>query len=389
MLSQSLRNRLLRKRHQFLVFNQEGTVVEAEDERFPVADWVGTSIFDHILILNGLEDDIFGLSPHQSLIYPAIQIEVEGEGGIYDFEIYRLPEEKEQPSQWMLLITDGTNSYMEFQQLAQAKNQSQYHLELVRKQAETIRRKNEQLNQSLNYAGRLQRAFFPRLEPLRRSVSNCFVWHQPREQVGGDFYWYRRTEHYLYAAVADCTGHGVPGALLTVLGIQLLDRLELEDGPSTATCLSVLRQRLLHSLSEGEYGGQNGMDIALIRWEAASRRLQFAGAKRPVYIATPDGLETIKGSKMPCGPYPRQLTYENHERSLPHRHMVYLSSDGLVDQTNSDGEKFMESWWLNWVKSCWKQPMDQQERMLKQTFEQWKGPQCRQVDDVLIMGLHF
>ncbi|MFY8034119.1 MAG: PP2C family protein-serine/threonine phosphatase [Flexibacteraceae bacterium] len=200
------------------------------------------------------------------------------------------------------------------------------------------------ITDSLSYAKKIQESILSPVSELKNRLPNCFLINRPKDIVSGDFFWFRQKAGYTYLAVADCTGHGVPGALMTVLGATLLNQIfEEKHLPTPKDLLENLNIRIRQSHSEGTVGAHEGMDIALIRISAEGNQLLFSGAKRPLLMVRDGELIEIKGSKFSIGSCINLLEcYEQAEITLQQADQIYLFTDGITDQIGTNnGKKFM------------------------------------------------
>lgn len=258
--------------------------------------------------------------------------------------------------------------------------------EVVQKSKE-LEEKNKNITDSIRYAKRIQNAMLPTQE----SFTETFILFKPKDIVSGDFYWLARTEHKQLIAAVDCTGHGVPGAFMSIIGHNSLNKIVKEyhmDEP--AAILEKLNRELiltLHQQNEDEEV-KDGMDIALISIDIKTRELQFAGAYNPLYHFRNGELTEIKGDRTAIGrtSLSRPHSFTNHSLMLEKGDVVYIFSDGYADQFGGpQGKKFKYSALKNLLREIKDKPMEEQKFILDETLEKWRG-NLEQVDDVLIIG---
>jgi len=258
-----------------------------------------------------------------------------------------------------------------------------------------IASKNKDITDSMTYARRIQAAVLPDEKILSQSVKDMFILNNPRDIVSGDFYWFMRKGDVLYVAAADCTGHGVPGALVSVVGINALNQILEQSGtPGTAEVLNRLHRLVLQSLNKDVHlrETRDGMDIALLRIDLQTRKAEFSGAARPLYYcsAETNGVRQLPADRMSIAgekDYDDQTPYTTHTFSLGSETVIYLTSDGYADQFGGDkGKKFLTRRLAETLAGIWNKPMTEQKSALEKTFESWKGG-LEQVDDVLIVGI--
>lgn len=227
----------------------------------------------------------------------------------------------------------------------------------VEEKSALLEQQNNDMLSSLRYAQGIQMAMLPSLSELRASFSGAFVINKPRDIVSGDFYWSARLEGKVWVAVADCTGHGVPGALLSMTGIALLQQVVGRGATAPDQILWELRAELLRTLShqEGDEQFRDGMTIGLLALDTSTGKLEFAGAQCPLYLIR-DGsssLEEIKGERFPMGYDDGTVRpYISHSLQLAPKDRLYLSSDGFADQFGGgEGKKLKSPVMKKWLFS--------------------------------------
>lgn len=250
-----------------------------------------------------------------------------------------------------------------------------------------------QLKESLKYASRIQQAMFPAYNVLNRLLPEHFIFYQPREVVSGDFYYVSKRNDLLFVAVGDCTGHGVPGALMSILGITCLNEIIMHGSYLHAgSVLNQMREYVMEALCQtGQESDQrDGIDIALCMIDLKKGILNFAGAFNPVYIVRDKHFFEIAGEMMPVGiGAEEERSFKNHQYELDANETLYLFSDGFVDQFGgASGKKFKYGPFRKLVAEIGHLPMKQQEQHIRQTFSDWKGNHP-QVDDVLVFGFRL
>ncbi len=250
-----------------------------------------------------------------------------------------------------------------------------------------------QLKESLIYASRIQQAMFPTLEVLNSWIPEHFIFYRPREVVSGDFYYVSKRNENLFVAVADCTGHGVPGAFMSILGITCLNEIIMHGTYLHAgSVLNQMREHVMEALCQtGQDSDQlDGIDIALCMIDLKKGILNFAGAFNPVYIVRNKSFFEIAGDMMPVGiGAEEELSFSNHQYELDANDTLYLFSDGFVDQFGgAAGKKFKYESFRKLLVEISQLPLHQQEKSIRQTFDNWKGNHP-QVDDVLVFGFRL
>jgi len=267
--------------------------------------------------------------------------------------------------------------------------------EFVKSQNEQITEQNEQITSSIQYASRIQEALLPPQSILNETFIDAFVLYKPRDIVSGDFYWLREIGDTIIFAVADSTGHGVPGAFMSMLGIAFLNEIVSEethdfDSCSSSLILNDLRDRIKDSLRQTGEDDQtkDGMDMAIIMLNTKTNIVQFSGAYNPLYIVRDKKLTEVPADKMPVGVYLKdQESFTNKKAQLQKGDTLYMFSDGYYDQFGGEsGRKFMKKPFRELIQEISDKPMNKQKDILENKFNEWKGD-IEQADDVLIAGV--
>ena len=259
------------------------------------------------------------------------------------------------------------------------------------KQREIIIRKNKEIMADIRYASRIQQAILPNIEFINESVFEYFILHQPKSHVSGDFYWVSCQGNTKIIAVGDCTGHGISGALMHMLGSVYLNEIISNGNFKTASdILEQLRDHIMRSLNQtGESGEtQDGLDIVLCIIDCKDKKLQFAGANNPIYIIKNNELEEIKGDRMPVGIHINfDKPFTNHFINLESNDQIYLFSDGYADQFGGPkGKKFRYKQFKELLLNNSDKPMNIQKEILNNIHDKWRGS-LDQIDDILVFGL--
>jgi serine phosphatase RsbU (regulator of sigma subunit) len=248
--------------------------------------------------------------------------------------------------------------------------------------------KNKELLDSIKYAKRIQNAIMPSEKQLSQLIPNGFVFYQPKDIVAGDFYWLNQKDNNLYIASCDCTGHGVPGALVSVVCNAALNR-SLKEFSLTkpGEILDKTRELVLQEFEKSEDEVSDGMDIALIKING--NRLSFSGANNPLWIIRNDSnlLEDIKGCKQSIGLTNHPTPFVTHELKLSTGDCVYIFTDGYADQFGGiKGKKFKTKAFKKLLQSVNSKSIIEQKIVIETTMKDWKGV-LEQVDDICIIGL--
>ncbi len=262
--------------------------------------------------------------------------------------------------------------------------------EEIEAQSEKILVQNEHIKSSITYASKIQNAVLPPPEAVSRMFGDYFILYLPRDIVSGDFYWMAEIRGLKYCAVADCTGHGVPGGFMSMMGISFLNQIIGQEKTLNAgEILNQLRANIIQSLHQTGKVGENkdGMDIALYIVDPRTNKCQYAGANNPLVLIRKDEAVVYKADKMPIGIYIKGgEPFTNNEIDLEHGDVLYTFSDGYVDQFGGpDKRKFMSKNFRELLLQIHKKPMPEQCEILNQTLLNWHGKLDR-VDDVVVMG---
>jgi serine phosphatase RsbU (regulator of sigma subunit) len=258
-----------------------------------------------------------------------------------------------------------------------------------------IANKNKNILDSIEYAKRIQDAMLPSQKDLAALPYECFVFYQPKDIVSGDFYWFNQAEQndkkLLNVAIGDCTGHGVPGALMSILGMSSIQEIYAQDALySPHQILDQLRKKITLNLKQtGVLGEQkDGMDLGLIHYYPEDRKLEFAGAHFPVWIVRNQSLIEIKGDRMPIGiHYGKEKPFTLQTITLEEGDWIYLFTDGFADQMGGDlNKKYLSKNFKKFLLSIAHLSTDQQKEAIEKEFQNWKD-QNDQIDDVLVFGL--
>jgi serine phosphatase RsbU (regulator of sigma subunit) len=265
----------------------------------------------------------------------------------------------------------------------------------IEQQKKILELQKEDIVASINYAKKIQQAVLPHDEIVARGIPLSFFLYKPRDIVSGDFYWFHELDRDSYVlAIADCTGHGVPGAFMTVIGSNLLAQIVKENNITMPSqILSQLDQRVNETLKQdhARYSEvQDGMDLSLIRVNKAKRELIYTSAKRTALFIRNGGIQELKGSKLSIGGM-RSGTKTFDEITIQYQDddLLYLFTDGYIDQFGGpDNKKFMIKRFRELILSANKLPIPDQKKMLDDTITNWIGTN-EQTDDILVCGIRF
>ncbi|TAE74088.1 MAG: hypothetical protein EAZ85_05300 [Bacteroidetes bacterium] len=263
-------------------------------------------------------------------------------------------------------------------------------------QKNELTKKNEDITASISYASRIQIAILPLEEEFEKTFGkqDYFIWNKPRDIVSGDFYWLENTEDYIILAVGDCTGHGVPGALMSMIGVNFLDEIVRTKKITSPDCiLNELHKSIRISLKQKESNNRDGMDISIITIDKKTKKIEFAAAKNPAFVIFNNQIVQLRPDKMPIGGEQREQeriftkinVFDND--TIPTELSFYLFSDGYQDQFGGkEDKKFMIKNMREMIFKNHLLPFIHQKEMIETIFESWKGKNS-QIDDVLVVGV--
>jgi len=248
---------------------------------------------------------------------------------------------------------------------------------------------------SIHYAQHIQHALLPPTEFINSILANYFILYKPRDIVSGDFYWVHCWDEYLYLVAADCTGHGVPGAFMSMLGISFLnDIVNRQEEPDAAEILDRMRTRIIYSLKQDgtPKSSRDGMDMALCIINTSKRTIQYAGANNSMLHFHQGVLDEYKATKAPVAYYSELYPFTNHDIPYVPGDFLYMYSDGFADQFGgNDGRKFQLKTFRTLLTKLSSEEKDMPviKNRLEETFQEWKGERYRQIDDVLVFGVEL
>jgi serine phosphatase RsbU (regulator of sigma subunit) len=265
--------------------------------------------------------------------------------------------------------------------------------DMVTQQKNQIEVIHEEQTSSIRYAKRIQQAMLPTLDIFKECGFEHFIFFRPRNIVSGDFYWTGKKDENIIITVADCTGHGVPGAFMSMLGITFLKECVLKDNIfSPDEILTNLRNEVIKSLRQNEDTQQkDGMDIAVCTINLKTMKMQFSGANNPLYLIRKKELIEFRADKMPVAIHERMDPFTLHSFQLEKGDLIYLFSDGYADQfggsaERSGGKKFMYKPLKEMLLANSQKSLSEQKQVIENTLTEWRGD-LDQVDDITIMGI--
>ena len=285
------------------------------------------------------------------------------------------------------------------QKIAEATEEIRGQNVQLEQQKDEIEKQKDEIQSSINYARRIQRALLTPDATIDRIFPDHFLLYKPRNVVSGDYYWFGQVGDYKVSIVADCTGHGVPGGFMSMLGMTNLNYIV---GPelSPDMILNKLREAIITSLrqrtdednpdGEKKDRSQDGMDVAMYVLNETTMTLSFAGANNPLVLIRDGEAQVIKASKMPVGIYAKLDPFERVDLEVKKGDCLYTFSDGFQDQFGFEsGRKFMSKHLRELLVEIHQKPMAEQKEILNTTYEAWRGPADHQTDDVVLFGLRI
>ncbi len=277
-------------------------------------------------------------------------------------------------------------AFLIFQNLQKNKKQNK----LITEQKSTLEHQKQEITDSINYSKRIQTAILPDLNDIKQSLTDFFILYQPKDIVSGDFYYFNKVNNDVFMAAADCTGHGVPGAFMSLVGSKEL-KIANAMTNSPAQILKHLNNGVKDTLRQNHIDGtKDGMDIALVRINGTTVR--YSAANRPLWILKKDSnvIEEIKATKTAIAGFTEDdFEFEEHEINLAKGDTIYLFSDGYADQFGGDKQKKMTTKrFREFVLSIKDKSMHEQQLELQSFFNSWQG-NTEQVDDLLVIGIRI
>ncbi len=260
-------------------------------------------------------------------------------------------------------------------------------------QKHEIEKQKEEITDSITYAKRIQRAVLPGYENLEQNTADCFILFKPRDIVSGDYYWIERVENKLIVAAADCTGHGVPGAFMSMLGVSFMNKIVREQHiESPEKILGLMRANVIGSLKQGDHEGstKDGMDMAVCIVDLNTLSMTFSGAYNSAIVISNNEANELKADRMPVGYHIIMNDYTPINLQLQKGDCIYLYSDGFQDQIGGPkARKFLKKNMRELLLDIHNKPFAEQHDILDKTIEDWKNhPEGKtdQMDDILIVG---
>jgi serine phosphatase RsbU (regulator of sigma subunit) len=287
----------------------------------------------------------------------------------------------------ILLIVVQARTLARTRKLLKEKEQA---FEMIGNQKAQLELKDKDITDSLIYAQRIQEALLPSENYFRNHFTDSFIFFKPKNIVSGDFYWIGEKQDKLFIVAADCTGHGVPGALMSMIGIEIIEKtINVHNILIPSQVLAVLNKDLEKTFSREKNIGtiiRDGMDIGLCVIDKKRRKIEYAGAFMPVYLVRDGSLTEISADKLIIGMNPEGLPYRDHVIDLQDGDMFYIFSDGYVDQFGGkENKKFMYRRFRHMLLTIHNFPACDQKAILEENIRAWMGAN-EQVDDMMVIG---
>ncbi len=264
----------------------------------------------------------------------------------------------------------------------------------VEKQRRELAIKNKNITSSIQYAKKIQEALLPSDIMFKKLLPDSFILFKPKDIVSGDFYWITERNNKVFVSAVDCTGHGVPGAFMSLIGFKILENIikvqSIEKPSEILNILSIGIENTFHRDKE-DYLLKDGMDLAFCAFDRNKKQLEYAGAFNPLYLIRDNKLIETRADRFSIGlkhELNTQKEYTNHSVSIKKGDMIYLFSDGYPDQFGGpNGKKFMYRRFRHMLLTIHKLPLQEQKDFLEKSIETWKGDKYDQVDDILVIGI--
>jgi serine phosphatase RsbU (regulator of sigma subunit) len=287
----------------------------------------------------------------------------------------------------LLLILLQTRTLAKTRKLLKEKQQA---YQLIESQKAELELKDKDITDSLIYAQRIQEALLPSETYFRRHFKDSFILFKPKNIVSGDFYWIGEKKDKIFIVAADCTGHGVPGALMSMIGLELIEKTineDIVDLPSGI--LAIMNKSLEKTFSREKNIGtiiRDGMDIGICIIDAKTKKMQYAGSFFPLYLVREENLIETMADKIIIGMNPDAVPYTDHSIDLQENDIFYIFSDGYVDQFGgTENKKFMYRRFRHLLLTIHGFPVDDQKAILEENIKSWMGSN-EQVDDMMVIG---
>ena len=348
---------------------------------------VGENIYDISTNPRAISE---GVEQKKAITYPSYRITKDGRKIWLQVGFTPILDEKGEILKFVFVETDVSLYKISESEILQQRDEVDSRLTITEIQRDKMEAKFKIFTESVNYAQRIQNAIFSSKEALDRILGDYFIHYKPRDIVSGDFYWVAEKDNKKIIVVADCTGHGVPGAFMSILGITFLtDAVNKCEHLRPSEILNELRTLVISAFAKSQLDEEtkDGIDMTLLVIDEETKELQFSGANSPMYYIRERDLKVIRGDRMPIGNHPKaDQSFTNHTIQLLPGDMIYLFTDGYADQFGwRNGKKFKYQQFRRLILELYDIPMRGQQMILENTIANWMG-ELEQVDDILVMG---
>lgn len=268
-------------------------------------------------------------------------------------------------------------------------NELELNYKSIEIQKHLVENKNREITDSIEYALRIQNAILPPAGFVKQSLGSSFIYYRPKDIIAGDFYWIEKTNDTVLFAACDCTGHGVPGAMVSVICYNALNRAVREFGlTQPAAILDKTAELVIENFSKSEEDIKDGMDISLCTYNAITKTLQWAGANNPIWLIKNGELVETKADKQPIGMSDSRRPFTNHTFNLSNSDTIYLFSDGVTDQFGGEtgNKKLTKKRFREFILSIQGREMEEQEIFLEKFITDYRK-NTEQIDDMLVIGI--
>jgi serine phosphatase RsbU (regulator of sigma subunit) len=389
---------------QYLLCNSSGDLLLSNNSLIRLQARIGENLFRLFPVLEGLREEIMALSKERNQIFlPRIETNSPELKGIYDYTIEKIFFRDK--NYLFVVIHDNTLHNHYWTQVQQERNDAIIAKEVaelkvyteqlqgeVEKRTQELSEKNQRIQESIEYSKVIQKSILPEEHLLQNTYFEAFVLYQPKDIVSGDFYWLSEAgSEGCYIAVADCTGHGVPAAMLSVAGSLFLNEIvQSSEILSPAAILEALDQKVRKLFTHAHQSLSDGMEIGLLQLDYTRQTLSFAGARNKLIYFNQGEMFAFEGNRRAInGISASQKPFKNHYIPFEQGDMFYLYSDGYPDQFGGEkGQKFLQKNFIQCLKNIQHLPLYQQKYLLLKNFDTWKGA-AEQTDDVLVLGLRM
>jgi serine phosphatase RsbU (regulator of sigma subunit) len=400
----------LRQWVQFVLLDEGGNILESNNSFADLSHLYGQSIYQFNPFLESLQSIIETLDDtHSELFFPRMEIPFWDKQGVFDYTIRRVLSNNQIYYLWTIEDNTAHNQYLSIVQqerndtyiqneLLLLKTQNQILKEEVEKQTADIQaqkalieKQKEDILDSIRYAQRIQNAILPTHKTLRNVGFGTMIFYSPKDIVSGDFYWAVHLGNKSIIIVADCTGHGVPGAFMSIVGQNMLQSAIIANHITNPKQLLESLDAQMLQIFDNDNRVHDGMDIAILTIDNEENSITFAGAKRPLYLIRENYLQEIKGAPYAIGGHHliHGKSFVEFTLKIQANDMFYIFSDGYADQFGGqDDKKFMLKNFKNLLLKIHHLPLELQKDILNENLLSWKG-EHKQTDDILIAGLKF